>query len=56
MIEGNHTVNLNGFEKYVIHALRLPNMENCEPELNMISNKHQDKDKLILNDSLDDKK
>ena len=37
-----------------MHVLIPPNIETSDPELNMISNKYQDKDNFILNYSLGD--
>ena len=53
---GNLSVDFNGFEKYSLHVLRLPNTETGESEINMISEKYQDNDKFILNNALSDVK
>ena len=45
---------LNWFENCAMHVLIPPNIETSDPELNMISNKYQDKDNFILNYSLGD--
>ena len=47
-------MDINVFDKYAMNVLRPPNIETGETELNMISDKYQDKDKFILNNEFGD--
>ena len=49
---GNPVVDFNGFENYTTRILRPPNIETGIPELNMIVEKYQYKDELIVNNEL----
>ena len=53
---GNPAVDFNGFKNYVMPILRTPKIETRKLELNMISEKHQDKDKVIRNNAHGDEK
>ena len=46
----------NTFDNYVVQVLIPPNIEYVEPDLNMTADKHQYKDKSILNNALSDVK
>ena len=52
----NPVVDFNSFENHYMHILTPPNIEIFEPELKMISNKYQYKDKFTLNSSISDEK
>ena len=54
VVGGKPTVNLNGFDKYAVHFLRLRNPERGKPELNKIWNKFQDNKDYIIHNALSD--
>ena len=56
MVGSKTAVYFNEFENYDMQVLRPPNIETGGPERKMISEKYQDKDKFILNNSLSDLK
>ena len=52
MSGGNPEVDFNVFENYSMHVLRPPNIETGEPELKIVSDKYQYKDKFILKNQI----
>ena len=46
------TVNLIEFDDYDRHALRLTNIEPCQPDLKVISDKYEDANYFIINNAL----
>ena len=52
MAGGNPKVDFNVFENYSVCILRPLNIETGDPELKIIAEKNQDKDKFILKNSL----
>ena len=49
-------MDFNGFENYIMRILRPPNIETGELDLNMIDDKYQYKNDLIVNNALGDTK
>ena len=49
---GNPALYFNGFENYFTHVLIPPNIESGETEINIVSDKHQYKDKFIVNNRI----
>ena len=45
-------MDLNGFYKYSVHILRPQNTEMGETELNNVGNKSQDKNELIIHNTI----
>ena len=52
MTGGNPVADFNGFGNFAMHILRPQNIENVIPELNMILEKYQYTDELIVNNEL----
>ena len=47
VVGGKPTVDFNSFEKYYTYVIRPPNIVTVKPEINMVADKYQDKEKFI---------